>query len=86
MLARSRVCAGWAGCHDADNLLSVRIAVFEGRLTPEIAQAVIGYSCPIPLFDSGEEAAEHGMAQIEAPSSDAIQTIRKIVVRRTDRG
>ncbi|MFF8407578.1 DUF6283 family protein [Streptomyces sp. NPDC015684] len=28
----SRVCAGWAGCHDTGELLALRLAVITGRM------------------------------------------------------
>jgi hypothetical protein len=28
----ARVCAGWAGCHNGEDLLALRIAVIAGRI------------------------------------------------------
>jgi hypothetical protein len=59
--ADGRVCAGWAGCHDGDHLLSLRIAVARGEMTPAVARAVIDYKSPVPLFRTGAEAADWGL-------------------------
>ena len=82
--AQRRVCAGWAGCHDGDNLLAVRVAVFQGLMTGEDAQAVVEYVSPVPLFDTAADAAEHGLAEIEYPREQARATIAKISRRRSD--
>lgn len=78
----ARVCAGWAGCHDGTGLLALRIAVSRGDMTPEVAEAICDYTTPVALFRSGAEAAEHGMAQIDAPSPDAEQAMVKIIRKR----
>jgi hypothetical protein len=77
-----RVCAGWAGCHDGEHLLALRLAVAFGTLTPDDVEAVIDYVSPIPLWSSGVEAAEHGMADIPKPGVDAQRAIDKLARRR----
>ncbi|MBN6034183.1 DUF6283 family protein [Amycolatopsis sp. 195334CR] len=79
-----RMCAGWAGCHDGDELLAVRLAVLAGNISPETAQAVVDYQSPVPLFDSGAEAAEHGVRDINTPDSEALRTMEKIRRVRSD--
>lgn len=79
-----RVCAGWAGCHDGDNLLALRIGVRIGAVTLDTVQAVIDYHSPLPLFASGAEAAAHGLRDLTTPSSDAARAIRKIMRVRQD--
>ncbi|MGC7093936.1 DUF6283 family protein [Amycolatopsis lurida] len=79
-----RICAGWAGCHDGDELLALRLAVHAGRISPETARAVVNYQSPIPLFDSGAAAAEHGVRDINAPDSEALRTMEKIRRVRDD--
>lgn len=81
-----RICAGWAGCHDMDQSLGVRIATLEGRLTPEQVDTLCAYTTPVPLFASGREAAAHGLADVENPSPVARRTVSKILTRRTARG
>ncbi|WP_203612281.1 DUF6283 family protein [Amycolatopsis sp. SID8362] len=76
--ARRRICAGWAGCHDGDELLALRLAVFSGQISPETAQSVVNYRSPVPLFDSGAEAAIHGVRDIDIPDSAALRAIEKI--------
>lgn len=77
-----RVCAGWAGCHDGVNLLSLRIAVLGGALSSADYEATVDYACPVPLFTSGQAAAEHGRAGVEQPDASARRVIAKISRRR----
>lgn len=80
----ARVCAGWAGCHDGDELLALRIALASGEITEETADAIIDYVSPVPLFASGAEAAAHGMAEVYDPGPDALRAISKISRTRAD--
>jgi hypothetical protein len=77
-----RICAGWAGCHDMNHSLGVRLAYLEGHLTPDEVDALYAYATTVPLFASGREAAEHGMADAGAPSPAARRTAEKILKRR----
>lgn len=80
---QKRVCAGWVGCHGIE-LLGLRIAMVDGRMSsPEIVAAAT-YSSPVPLFGSGAEAAAHGMRDVEHPSREAVTAGAKIVARRSD--
>lgn len=81
---RAPVCAGWAGCHDGDHLLALRMAVSSGSMTPEDVDAVRDYVSPVPLFESGAEAASHGMSAIDAPGDGAVAAIAKIRRARSD--
>lgn len=81
---RARVCAGWAGCHDGDHLLALRVAVASGEITVEAADAIRDYVSPVPLFASGAEAAAHGVREIRSPGPDACTTIGKISRHRSD--
>ena len=81
---RRRVCAGWAGCHDTDNLLAIRLALLDGRISLATADAIRDYQSPVPLFGSGAEAAAHGMKDIADPSAAARIAIEKIQRIRTD--
>ncbi|MEV3925866.1 DUF6283 family protein [Actinomadura coerulea] len=76
------VCAGWAGCHDGDELLALRIAVMLGAMTPQTAQKVRDYRSPVPLFTSGAEAAAHGLRDLDNPSPQARAAIAKIELRQ----
>jgi len=81
---RAPVCGGWAGCHDGDELLALRMAVFGGSMTVEDVEAVRDYNSPVPLFASGAEAAAHGLSALRAPGPDAVKAIGKIQRARTD--
>lgn len=80
-----RMCAGWVGCHDMTQSLGVRLAESTGRLTPEQVDALHEYTTPVPLFESGRAAAEHGLADVEAPSQFAVRASEKILARRRAR-
>lgn len=79
------LCSGWVGCHDMEHSLGVRLAISDGRLGPKDIDAVLDYECPVPLFGSGAEAAEHGLADVEAPREEAAQVISKLTARRERR-
>ncbi|WP_020499083.1 DUF6283 family protein [Sciscionella marina] len=79
-----RSCAGWAGCHDGDELLALRVAVIEDRISGETARQVAEYRSPVPLFASGAEAAVHGLRDIEQPGADTLRSIAKIKRVRPD--
>ncbi|MFH8257899.1 DUF6283 family protein [Streptomyces roseolus] len=81
---QSRVCGGWAGCHDGDQLLALRVALAQGQITVETAEAIRDYTSPVPLFESGAEAAAHGLRDISNPGSAARRTMSKIVRVRPD--
>lgn len=76
--APGRVCAGWAGCHDGAHLLALRIAEAGGRMTASDIDVTIDYVSPVPLFGSGAEAADHGEAEIAAPSPEAVYAMAKV--------
>ena len=68
------LCAGWVGCHDLDHLLAV-------RMNP-VAPETFDYVSPVPLFASGNEAAEHGLGGVDDPGPDALAAIAKLERRR----
>jgi hypothetical protein len=74
---KARLCAGWVGCHNAAphdrQLISLRLTM----------PSALDYSTDVPLFDSGTEAAEHGMAHITAPAKRARAMMDKISDRRS---
>jgi hypothetical protein len=80
-----KICAGWAGCHDMENNLAVRLAASRGEIE---LNEVTGYVSPVPLFASGIEAAEHGKRDLEAPSErtqkKAVALSRAISRRHSD--
>lgn len=54
----ARVCAGWAGCHGKE-LLAPRLELMRGKIDLAGYQAIVEYESPVPLFDSGADAAAH---------------------------
>jgi hypothetical protein len=70
------LCAGWVGCHNKTQSMALRLHSQE--VTPE----TFSYESPVPLFSSGTEAAEHGMAEIDNPSPKAKATVDKLVHKR----
>ncbi|MFI5560744.1 DUF6283 family protein [Amycolatopsis japonica] len=75
----ARICAGWAGCHDGDNLLSLRIAVHHGVISLATAERIRAYESPVPLWESGAAAAAHGLGSILNPPAAARQAIDTLV-------
>lgn len=71
------LCAGWVGCHGPRNLLALRILEALGKLDP----STFDYVSPVPLFGSGAEAAEHGMAELEEPGTQARRLVGKLEKR-----
>lgn len=67
------LCAGWVGCHDMDESIAV-------RLNP-IAPEAFDYVSPVPLFGSGREAHDHGVAEIENPSRAARLATAKLAAK-----
>lgn len=63
------VCGGWAGCHDMDEAIALRLP-FHG-LSEEDVELTRTYVSPVPLFESGAEAALHGMADLDNPGRKA---------------
>lgn len=78
-----RLCAGWVACHDMAESFGLRVAVSTDRLTPEEYEAVLDYTTDVPVFESGLEAAQHGVQGIETPSPEAVRLVRKLGRRRT---
>jgi hypothetical protein len=72
--ADGRLCAGWVGCHDMEEAVSV-------RLSP-IAPEAYDYRSPVPLFASGAEACAHGLRDIDNPSPAANAAIARLLAKR----
>lgn len=77
-----RVCGGWAGCHDGDQLLALRFAGMFDSLPVETAEAIRGYESPVALWPSGASAAEHGLVGVESPGADAQHLMGKLSRQR----
>jgi hypothetical protein len=65
-------CHGWAVVHTSRghefDLLALRL-----HGSPPIPEAAV------PLFDSGNDAADHGQADLEDPSDDATEVVEKLL-------
>jgi hypothetical protein len=70
--ADGKLCAGWCGCHDMGNTFAARVNA------PHLDESVWTYESPVPLFASGNEAADHGEAEIEEPTVAARAAVQKI--------
>lgn len=77
------ICAGWAACHDMTNSLAVRLAASSGRLSPDDVDTLMDYTTPVPVFSTGQAAAEHGLTDHDHPSPAAERAIDKIATRHT---
>lgn len=71
--ADGQLCAGWTGCHDMGENLAVRLHF------SQLDYAVFEYESPVPLFGSGNEAADHGERDIEEQGEEARETVRKLI-------
>lgn len=78
---RSRVCAGWAHLASYDTL-ALRVAMRAGTLTIEQGEEIVDYRSSVPVFDSGAQAAAHGMAEALSPGPAAAKAIGKITKKR----
>jgi hypothetical protein len=73
-----RICAGWAGCHDMTQSLALRLASSFGHISDEDLYATLDYESPVALFESGAQAAAHGLAALENPDSRARRAIARL--------
>lgn len=80
-----RVCSGWAGCHDMEHSLALRFGALLGTLSPETVTAVLAHCPRTPLFDSGAEAAAHGLRDHADPGVAAERVIAKLQRTRSRR-
>lgn len=76
-----KLCAGWVGCHDMTENLGLRLLASMERLEPAEVHAIIDYTTSVPLFASGTEACQHGVAGIEDPGEQAQKIIAKLSKR-----
>lgn len=75
-----RLCSGWCGTHDMEESLALRFAVIAGTIDQEAYEAAVDYESPVPLWDSGEEAARHGMERVADPDEFA-----RVIIDKTQR-
>lgn len=71
------LCRGWVDCHlsRGNEFEPLSLRIFELRHGP------LGWKGPsdVPVFDSGAEAAAHGLKDIEEPGPEACKKINKLV-------
>lgn len=72
------LCSGWLACHGPYELLAIRLGISRGAVDP----SVIDYTTNVPLFESGHDAALHGVREILTPDEAAKSTIKKISRKR----
>jgi hypothetical protein len=68
----NNLCAGWLATHGSDNLLAMRL---HGH---QVKEEVWGYESPVPVWSSGQEACDHGKAEIEEPGRKATKVIDRL--------
>lgn len=73
-----RTCGGWAGCHDMNESMGLRLAAGMGLLPEEELAAIRAYVSPVPLWASGAEAAAHGLAELAAPGMEAAVMVTRL--------
>lgn len=78
--ADGRLCAGWTGCHDMNESLAVRLAARNHG--PAFIDALLDYTTTTPLFETGAEAASHGLALVHDPDENAVRVIDKLRRKR----
>lgn len=72
------LCAGWVGCHDMTQNLGLRMAAGSGNLSIKEFDKTLDYVSPVPLWSSGREAHDHGIADVDEPSDKAVKIIDKV--------
>lgn len=77
-------CAGWVGVHDMENSIGLRLAV--SSETVKDWDSFVDYETDVPLFDSGAEASEHGMREIDNPSPEGQRAIDRLRAKAYKRG
>lgn len=75
-----RACAGWVAVHDMEESFGLRLATSIGMI--DNPEPFLDYETSTPLFESGAEAAEHGLREIDTPGWEAAKVIGKLVKRR----
>ncbi|MDR7277623.1 hypothetical protein J2S41_004401 [Catenuloplanes atrovinosus] len=62
----------------------MRLAFSNRDMTADTLRAILTYTSPVPLFESGKAAFEHGIRDIDNPSPAAKDAIGKIEKVRDD--
>jgi hypothetical protein len=75
--ADGRLCAGWCGVHDMDHNFALRLHAH--NMTEPTLVAVLDYSTEVPLWESGQAAHDHGMAEVDEPTWEARRKIEGLL-------
>jgi hypothetical protein len=75
--ADGRLCAGWCGTHDMEENFALRLHAH--GMDYATLTAALDYSTEVPLWASGQEAHDHGMAEVENPSTEARRKIDRLL-------
>lgn len=71
-----RACAGWVAVHDMENSIGLRLAASKGYVTDP--GAFLEFETDVELFESGTEAAMHGLRSIRDPDTKAKRMIERL--------
>jgi hypothetical protein len=74
-------CRGWVSCHGFD-AIAIRLACASGRMDP----AEVERPCHVPLYSTGKEACEAGLAGIRRPTPKALRAIERLQRKGVARG
>ncbi len=77
----AKLCRGWLSVHAES--LAVRVLT---RVRGSVSEEEVYANPPVPLFASGNQAADHGQRQIQRPGKKARRMIEKITAVRTRKG
>lgn len=72
------LCSGWVGCHDMENNIGLRLAMAGETISMETYLEALHYECPVPLFESGQAAHDHGVVEIDQPSDKTVKIAQKL--------
>ena len=75
------LCRGWLDAIDKENNLALRFACGMGSLSPEIIDLP---KSSTPCFNSGQEACDHGMRDIDCISDKAARKQEQLLNRHPD--
>ena len=58
--------------------LALRMAGLRGSMTPDDVSITMGYETDVPLFQSGQEAADHGTERMDDPDERSQRMIDRL--------
>jgi len=75
------LCRGWLDTHDARRLYALRLGAEMGLVDESVFDLP---PSPVPVFESGSKAADHGLRDIQSPGSAAIGLARKLLSKHPE--